>query len=234
MRELHSLTLPRNPGTEVARASRVGNFFPDDSPPPESACVCGCAQAHACQAHSLARSLALSSRYPQSLTHAGDHSLATRLTRRPSPLVSYISLILAMTSCSPLPLLPPSAAVAVDAAPTASTTATTCRVRSRSCSREWKRSQRHQAPSSPRLLSPSIEEWSIPSKDVKFSEVLSSGRFGDVCRFVAAFLYRICMHTSSRAFVNALSLLYCMHAAALFAISSCKRAFSLLLPQSLL
>jgi hypothetical protein len=30
----------------------------------------------------------------------------------------------------------------------------------------------------------SIEEWSIPSKDVMFSEVLMTGNFGDVCRWV--------------------------------------------------
>lgn len=29
-----------------------------------------------------------------------------------------------------------------------------------------------------------LKEWSIPSQDVKCSEVLTSGRFGDVCRFV--------------------------------------------------
>ena len=73
----HSLThsLPRNPGTEVARASRVGNFFPDDSPPPESASVCVDARRHTRARHT--RSLAAS---PLDIP---SHSLTLATTRSP-------------------------------------------------------------------------------------------------------------------------------------------------------
>ena len=40
-----------------------------------------------------------------------------------------------------------------------------------------------------KCLNASLQEWSIPSKDVKFSEVLTSGNFGDVCRYVISLIF---------------------------------------------